>query len=147
RDRERGRIWRIVYRGPDGRGKPVQPRADWSKATIAELIDDLAHPNLVVRMKAANQLVERGGQEAVAAVHAMMKLPFNEFQRPRGVGFLEHFQKLISHTVQRAHGLWILERMHALDDATLERAAKERARGVQVHAMRVLAERPKLSAV
>ena len=126
RDRTRGRIWRIVYRGPDGKGKPVQPRADWSKATIPELIGDLAHPNLIVRMKATNQLVDRGGQEAVAAVRAVMKPEFLAFQR--------------------MHGLWVLERLHALDDAMLEAATKDRERGVRVHAMRVLAERPTLSA-
>jgi putative heme-binding domain-containing protein len=126
RDRERGRIWRIVYRGPDGRGKPGQTRADWGKADIRDLVDDLAHPNLAVRMKASNLLVERGGQEAAAAVHAIMKPEANLFQR--------------------MHGLWILERMHALDDLTLEAGAKDREPGVRVHTMRVLAERPKLSA-
>src|SRR5262249_35005015 len=67
RDRERGRIWRIVYRGPDGKGKPNAPRADRSRATVAELVQDLAHPNLTVRTLATNQLVERGGDEVRAA--------------------------------------------------------------------------------
>src|SRR4029077_15016294 len=62
RDKTRGRVWRIVYRGPDGKGKPISPRADWSRATVAELVEDLKHPNLVVRMKATNQLVERGSE-------------------------------------------------------------------------------------
>jgi putative heme-binding domain-containing protein len=127
RDRTRGRIWRIVYRGPDGKGKPVQPRADWNKATIPELIEDLAHPNLVVRMKATNQLVDRGGREVVAAVRAVMK--------PQSLAF------------PRMHGLWVLERLHVLDDALLEAAVKDQDRGGRVHAMRVLAERPTLSAV
>src|SRR5262249_35619046 len=73
RDSERGRVGRIVYRGPDGKGKPVSPRADWTKATVQDLDADLAHPNLTVRMKAANELVERGGQEVLAAVRAIMK--------------------------------------------------------------------------
>src|SRR5881392_2481231 len=51
RDRERGRIWRIVYRGPDGKHKPVKPREDIAGATVAELVNHLAHPNLTVRMK------------------------------------------------------------------------------------------------
>src|SRR5213075_545767 len=46
RDRERGRIWRIVYRGPDGTGAPKAPRADWTAASDEELIGDLSHANL-----------------------------------------------------------------------------------------------------
>jgi putative heme-binding domain-containing protein len=126
RDKERGRVWRIVYRGPDGKGKPVQPRADWGKASISELIADLAHPNLVVRTKATNQLVERGGQDAVAAVREVFK--------PQASAF------------QRMHGLWVMERLRALDESTLEAAVKDPAPGVRVHALRVLAERSKLSA-
>ena len=103
RDRERGRIWRIIYRGPDGNGKPVPPRPDWTKASIDELIGDLAHPNLVVRTKAANQLVDRGDKAAVAAVQKLME--------PR------------SNVFQRMHGLWVLERTRSLDDDTLAAAA------------------------
>jgi putative heme-binding domain-containing protein len=121
RDKERGRIWRIVYRGPDRKTKPVQPRPDWSKATVPELVSDLAHPNLVVRMKATNQLVERGGPEGVAAVRQIMV--------PASVPF------------QRMHGLWVLERLNALDDKQLEAAVNDKDSGVRVHAMHVLAER------
>jgi putative heme-binding domain-containing protein len=125
RDKKRGRIWRIVYRGPDGKNQAVSPRADWNKAGVGDLISDLAHPNLTVRMKAANQLVERGGQEVTAAVQAIVKSPASAFQR--------------------MHGLWVLERLHVLDDATLQEAVKDRVPGVRVHAMRILAERPRLT--
>jgi putative heme-binding domain-containing protein len=127
RDRTRGRIWRIVYRGPAGKGDPALPRSDWSKATVPELIDDLAHPNLVVRVKATNQLVERGAQEAVGAAGALFRSKSSPFQR--------------------MHGLWTLERLHALDTPTLQTAARDNEAGVRVHAMRVLAERPQLGAV
>ncbi|HLN28528.1 MAG TPA: PVC-type heme-binding CxxCH protein [Gemmataceae bacterium] len=126
RDHERGRIWRIVYRGPNHQGRPVQPRADWGKATVAELVSDLAHPNLVVRMKATNQLVERGGEDVLSAV--------------------QHVMNQRENAIPRMHGLWILERLHALDDKTLEAAGHDQASGVRVHAMRVLAERPHLAA-
>src|SRR5207248_2873472 len=84
------------------------------------------HPNLVVRMKAANQLVERGGGPAQAAVQALMQ--------PQ------------AQAMQRLHGLWILERLHALDERTLTAAARDAESSVRVHAMRVLAERPQLEA-
>ncbi|HEV2948558.1 MAG TPA: PVC-type heme-binding CxxCH protein, partial [Gemmataceae bacterium] len=126
RDRERGRIWRIVYRGPDGKGAiPHMPRADWGKASVDELIEDLGHPNLVVRMKAANQLVERGGESAVQKVKVILDGSGNTFQR--------------------IHGLWVAERLKSLDDPLLEKAAKDADRGVRTHTMRILAERHPLS--
>lgn len=125
RDRERGRIWRIVYRGPgppSGKGPlPHMPRADWAKSGTDQLIQDLAHPNLVVRMKAANQLVERGGEAAIQKVRKILEGQGNTFQR--------------------IHGLWVVERLKSLDIRILESAAKDADRGVRVHAMRVLAER------
>ena len=125
RDRERGRIWRIVYRGADGKGKPTPPRADWSRASVADLVQDLAHPNLTVRTLAANQLVHRDGPESIKAVRAAMN--------PRSDGY------------QRAHGLWVLERRRSLDEKTLEEAARDKEVIVRVHAQHVLAGRGKLT--
>ncbi len=70
RDRERGRIWRIVYKGTDGKPAPAPVFTDRTRSTVAELVADLAHPNLVVRISAANQLVDRGGEAAIAAVRS-----------------------------------------------------------------------------
>jgi putative heme-binding domain-containing protein len=126
RDRERGRIWRIVYRGPDGNSQPRPPRSDWTKATIAELTEDLGHPNLTVRTLAANQLVQRGGREVVDAVLAV--------QGPAGS------------TSQRVHGLWVLERLGRLDKQTLIEAATDETRDIRAHAMRILSERKELTA-
>ncbi|HKB39047.1 MAG TPA: PVC-type heme-binding CxxCH protein, partial [Gemmataceae bacterium] len=124
RDRERGRIWRIVYRGADGKGKPSAPRADWTKASVKELVEDLAHPNLTVRTLATNQLVHRGGPNVVRAVRDVMGTD--------------------SKVWQRVHGLWVLERLGVFSNGVV-RAAKDREFPVRVHAMRVLAERQKLS--
>src|SRR5262249_30923842 len=106
RDRDRGRIWRIVYRGPDGKGQPKAPRLDWTKASVKELVADLGHPNLTVRTFATNQLARRGGAQAIQAVRDVMN--------PR------------SDPYARAHGLWALERCGALDDRTLAAAAEDR---------------------
>jgi putative heme-binding domain-containing protein len=149
RDRERGRIWRIFYRGKDGTSEPRAPRADWTTAGVDELVGDLAHPNLVVRTKAANQLVARGGPEVVAAVEKAEAAPKN--------------------SEQRVHALWVLQRLGALRDEVLIDAtgilveddgveggagsrleSRKRAPGfpdrlVRTHAMRILAERRNLS--
>ena len=128
RDHERGRIWRIVYRGPDGKAPPpAAPRADWTTATVPELMQDLGHENLTVRFKATNELVARGGKEGVAAVLAVM----NAHKPDRADQW------------RRMHGLWVLERCGALDDATLTAATKDDSLGVRVHAQRVLSEREK----
>jgi putative heme-binding domain-containing protein len=124
RDRTRGRIWRIVYRGPDGKVNLRKPRPDMGKASVAELIQDLANPNLTVRIKATNQLVERG-PAATAVVRAVLQPGSNPFQR--------------------MHGFWVLERLHALEDRDLEAAVHDSEAGVRVHALKILAERVRLN--
>src|SRR5207248_4877190 len=52
RTNEHGRIWRIVYRGPDGRAAPPPPPASRATADAAELVKDLSDPNLTVRLTA-----------------------------------------------------------------------------------------------
>ena len=56
RDRSSGRIWRIVYRGTDGKEPPPPSSNDRTKASTADLVADLGHSNLSVRISAANQL-------------------------------------------------------------------------------------------
>jgi putative heme-binding domain-containing protein len=121
RDHKRGRIWRIFYRGKDGKGRPKAPRADWTKAKAADLVKDLGHPNLAVRLLAMNQLAGRTDRASLNAVKKIM--------RPG------------SKARQRMHALWVLQRRGALSARTLAAAAKDKAKGVRVHAMRVLAER------
>jgi putative heme-binding domain-containing protein len=153
RDHTRGRIWRIVWKGTDGKAKPpVQPRADWGKASVGELVHDLGHPNLVVRMKAMNQLVERGGQEGVRTVRKL----FADEGRPAvgGVGGVGRpapsaggvggVGRPAPSAYQQMHALWVLERRHVLDDGLGERAAHDDEPGVRTHLMRILSERPQL---
>jgi putative heme-binding domain-containing protein len=60
RDKDRGRVWRIVWKGKDGTAPPPKmPRADWTKATYKELNFDLVAPNLTVRMIAGQELLRR----------------------------------------------------------------------------------------
>jgi putative heme-binding domain-containing protein len=128
RDRTRGRIWRIVYKGKGAKGTPA-PRRDWTRASAAELVGDLRHPNLTVRMKAANQLVTRGGKEGVKGVREALDFG----KRDEASGW------------QRAHGLWVLERCGELDDETLGKGIKDADHLVRVHAHRILSERPRLT--
>ena len=121
RDRERGRIWRIVYRGPEGTNPPpTDPRPDSPHASVPDLIADLGHPNFVVRMRAAELLVLRG-KDAVAGPLATVLDTAKNWQ-------------LI-------HGLWVLQRLGALDDARLLAASRSPDEAVRVHAARIWGER------
>jgi putative heme-binding domain-containing protein len=97
---------------------------------VPELVKDLGHPNLTVRTKATNQLVERGGQAGVEAVRAAL-----------AAGGADG-----ASAWRRMHGLWVLERRGSLGEPALAAAAKDPVGGVRVHAQRVLGERPTLSA-
>src|SRR5262249_42375929 len=118
RDRERGRIWRIVYRGDDK--KPLPAVEDLTRLKTQELVARMAHPNLSVRMQATHQLVSRSGNEVVRQTAKALA---------DGSAF------------QQAHGLWVLERLGKLGTKTLAHHADNKNRLVRVHVMRILAER------
>jgi putative heme-binding domain-containing protein len=127
RDHERGRIWRIVYKGEDGQNALKAPRQDWTAATVDELIKDLAHPNLTVRFTAMNQLVARGGKEATKKLEKLV-LEKN------------------ANVWQIVHGLWVLQRKGHFD-ARLEDTDPEKVLFtlwrhpdpvVRIHILRVL---------
>jgi putative heme-binding domain-containing protein len=124
RDRTSGRIWRIVYRGKD-QGTPA-PRSDWTTASISDLVKDIGHPNMTVRFKATNQLVNKPGAPATGAVRDLLLS-----------------EK--ANAWQWIHGLWVLDRGGALKDELLAKGAKHADRGVRVHAQRVLSERTTLT--
>jgi len=127
RDRERGRIWRIVYTGK-GTTRDAQPLFDISRASLAELISELANPNITRRMLAMNQLVDRIGAPAVSPTTTML-------------------QQKDSTAFQRIHGLWVLQRLNALDDRLLASAGRDEDPGVRVHSLRVCSEIPEWSSI
>jgi putative heme-binding domain-containing protein len=124
RDRHRGRIWRIVYKGADASGTVAPAKGNLATASLDTLAEGLAHPNLTVRLQVTNQLVHRGGKDVIALARKALD---SDLAPPQ------------------AHGLWILERLGALDVDTLRRAVRVRSDLVRVHASRILAERPRWS--
>ncbi|MDR3636437.1 MAG: c-type cytochrome [Isosphaeraceae bacterium] len=120
RDRERGRIWRVVYRGTGETREAKAPREDWTAATIDELVDDLGHPNLAVRIKATNQLVRRLKPEQEPDLLARSK----------------------DNSWRFVHALWVLQQRGRLSDEALEQNVTDTRPEVRVHLMRILAERP-----
>jgi putative heme-binding domain, Pirellula/Verrucomicrobium type len=127
RDRERGRIWRIVYRGTNAASTAAAgARFDLTHASARELIRELASPNITRRMFAMNELVDRVGPAAIAPTKKMMA---DKKSTP----------------YQRMHGLWVLHRLNGLDEKILVATAEDKDKGVRVHAMRVLSETPNWS--
>ena len=119
RDKIRGRIWRITYRGEHNDLK------DLVAAPVDELVASLDADNLVVRMAAADQLADRIGKPAVDPVTVLIN---NKDVSARAY----------------IHGLWVLHRLDALSNDLLEKSAAHNDLVVRVHSMRILAEKEPL---
>lgn len=133
RDRTSGRIWRIVYKGEDGKGPP--PVIPTFRESEQDLIRYLSHNNLAVRLAAANELVPW--------VVMLRELDASSTSQAYRV-FVEKLTRPDRSPAHRAHGLWVLERAKALDDEVLMTALTDKDVVVRVHAHRILAERPTL---
>jgi putative heme-binding domain-containing protein len=124
RDREKGRIWRIVP--VDDSGKPkLHPVKNLPAASSEELIAALQSPNLTVRLDATHLLAQRGADVPMARL-------------------VEAAQSNSPH--QKAHALWVLARVPAnRDGAILVDQLKESSRDnsplVRTHVQRILSER------
>lgn len=116
RDKVRGRIWRITYKGKTNN---VQ---DLTKASAEALIATLDHDNLALRLTAANELVDRLGKSVAPDVLAVVN---DEGASPRA----------------RIHGLWVLHRLDALTPALIDASATDSDPLVRLHTMRILLER------
>ena len=124
RDRERGRIWRVVYRG-EGAKIPAPPAMpNLAKAAAPELVDLLGNFNLTVRMLATNALVDRFAKEAPALARAALAGPTHV---PSTAA------KPINRPAQRAHLLWVLQRTAEIDKALARRMAVEPDAIIRVH--------------
>ncbi len=120
RDRTRGRIWRVVYRGADPDQRQARSRLDLTSASIDELIATLASTALDQRMRATDQLSDRIGQ--------------------RGVEPLRRVLNDATSSVARVHAMWTLHRLGTLTTSEIERLANASQPLVRQHAMRALAE-------
>lgn len=57
RDRTKGRLWRIVWKGLDGKAPAPQGVGNIRKMPFNKVYDLLAHPNIVVRMMATHAII------------------------------------------------------------------------------------------
>ncbi len=119
RDKIRGRIWRITYKGEHNDLK------DLTTASLNELVLALDADNIVVRMAAADQLADRIGNPAIDPIRNLIN---NKDVSARAY----------------IHGLWVLHRLNGLPDDLIIRSAEHKDAVVRVHSMRILAEKDSL---
>jgi putative heme-binding domain-containing protein len=116
RDKTRGRIWRITYKGQHNAVK------DWTAATVDELLSALDMQNIAVRMAATDQLSDRIGMSSVKPLKAALN-------------------KKSTSSIKYIHALWILHRLDALDAKILKQSAASTDPLIRLHTMRILLER------
>jgi putative heme-binding domain-containing protein len=131
RDKKHGRIYRVVYDGPD-RTKEKQPFT-LAGAAPEKLVETLKHPNLFWRRHAQRLLVERGRTDVLPALFALA--------RDRSVDEIGLNAGVI-------HALWTMHGLGALDGSNPEAAAvavaalKHPSAGVRRNAVQVLPHAP-----
>ena len=124
RDRERGRLWRIVHL--DAQQQP--PRAPAAlPADAAGLLQELGSGNPTRRTLALNEICDRLGPAAIPLLQAAATRPVN--------------------ALQKLNVVWALHRLGALDDAALLQALGDPNLLVRTHAARTAREIPKWSAL
>jgi putative heme-binding domain-containing protein len=116
RDRERGRIWRVVYKGTDGKAK-LRPRAIAND--LDGMIKELASGSLARRMLAMNAIDDRFGKSAAPKLRAKWENLENEFQQ--------------------LHILWLLHRLDGMESKQLLVTWSAQESILRVHAARIAA--------
>ncbi|REJ94230.1 MAG: hypothetical protein DWQ34_09130 [Planctomycetota bacterium] len=122
RDREKGRIWRVVYTGMEESGSTgeVAGPPDLTQLDMTALVEKLADPNITVRTLATNLLHDRFGRAAGKPLRDVVVTS----DSPE----------------QRAHASWLLFRLKELDPFTLELLAGDPSDLVRTHLARILSE-------
>ena len=110
--RARGRIWRV--RPDDGK---TYPRPNMATESSADLVKHLSDANFWWRITAQRLLVER---QSVLAINALGELA-EEGRTPEA----------------RTHALWSLEGLHALSDASVEKACSDPIDELRVQSLKL----------
>ena len=123
RDRERGRLWRIVPpRGAD------LAKLKLDGQSVDSLLNEIVTGNGTRQRLARESIINRFGTNAVSSLA----------NAARGQW---HFRAGMDRTALMTSALWMMQQLGRLDEATLLGALQDRDAGVRTHAMRVLTER------
>jgi putative heme-binding domain-containing protein len=135
RDRERGRIWRIVYRGEDG--KAVLPSTKLPE-DLKGLVSELGSPNMTRRMLAMNTIADVHGK---AFARQSLKAPWLESKGKQALVQDAATYERSAEVLRYVHSLWLRERLGVLKDQELELAIRSPMTIVRVHGLRIVADR------
>lgn len=123
RDREKGRVWRIVYTGEGA--KPLKP-VNLATARSAELLQALASPNITVRTLATNEFVDRYSDDADAP-NRLLDVLFGKNE------------------AGQVSAMWTWARAWRMEDQFSEQLLKSQSPLVRTHLARCLAEQAEWS--
>jgi putative heme-binding domain-containing protein len=135
RDRERGRIWRVVYKGEPGKEAPsklAKPMPDLQTLDAPALFAMLKHLNLTVRVLATNLLIDKFPKESAAMATELLSHELHAAQEKAG-----------SHSSfgQACHAVWVLQRTAGLTQPIAKKLLATGAPAdVQVHAVKAIGE-------
>lgn len=125
RDRHRGRVWRVVYRGTSE--SPLRVVApNLATAPLGELIEALANPQSVVQQMAADQLSDRMGEAAIASLRPLAQATTDA----------------AGSASQRLWARWVLFRLQALTLSELYSALADESQLARMHGLRLAGEMP-----
>ncbi|HEV7867479.1 MAG TPA: hypothetical protein VGO90_07345, partial [Chthoniobacteraceae bacterium] len=123
---------------------PGAPPPDLSRLDAAALVEKLADSNLIIRMLATHELVERVGKDAVIEATATLKPASTRPQTVEiapGNSFVRTIPAWTNTPAARALALWTLQRLGEFEGGLFDerlRNAFEDAPAVQVEATRIL---------
>ncbi len=119
RDRERGRLWRIIFKRGTNSGRHAENPVPTLPNDLAGWIAELGSTNPTRRTLALNELCDTYRAEALPAIKTALASPTN--------------------ALQKLNAIWALSRLGLLDEATLLAALGDKEPFVRIHAARVAA--------
>jgi putative heme-binding domain-containing protein len=135
RDRERGRIWRIVYKGATG--KAVLPSTKLP-TDLKGLVAELGSPNITRRTLAMNTIADVHGK---AFAKMALKAPWIASKGKKALANDAEAYGQSADVLRYVHSLWLRERLSVLTDKELAEAVQAPVPVVRLHGLRIVADR------
>ena len=134
RDRHRGRIWRVVYKGlpkpetaPGSEAAVVPP--SFRELSLDDLLSRLSDVSLVVRQFAAQEIEQRFRTEGIAKATERLN-----------AGHGADLKQVSRGGDERVQLLWLLWRNEKLDDSLVQQLSRDPAAVVRIHLLKSLGE-------
>jgi putative heme-binding domain-containing protein len=118
RDKLRGRVWRIIWKGEDGKGEAPKMMADLTRMPIKDVHKSMGHRNLAVRMLAAQQVFIRAEEfERLLDNASKKKVDYEvEFDDPAAGDLLDQWRNYHGNTKNPYANLAYLNLRNFADD-------------------------------